>query len=109
LLRSQFHCDRCIFIGIFLQSRINAFHAKDEKFHQRVRKRYRQKGDIQSPVDITLRCYRQLQREVHSLARSFLEPLHRAGSAMWTARPTTRTAFTRLKILDHALDSAAAR
>ena len=45
----------------------------------------------------------------HRLARSFLEPLLRAGSAVRTARPTTRTAFARLKFLDRALDSAAAR
>jgi hypothetical protein len=46
---------------------------------------------------------------VHPLARSSLEPLLRARSAMRTARPTTGTAFARLKILDRALDSAAAR
>ena len=43
------------------------------------------------------------------LARSFLEPLLGAGSAMGAARPTTGPAFTRLKFLDRALDSAAAR
>jgi len=43
------------------------------------------------------------------LARLFLEPLLRAWSAMRAARPTTGSAFTRLKFLDRALNSAAAR
>jgi hypothetical protein len=46
---------------------------------------------------------------IYALARSFLEPLLRAGSAMWTARPATGSAFARLKFLDRALDSAATR
>ena len=46
---------------------------------------------------------------VHPLVRSSFEPLFRTGSAVRTARPTTRTAFAGLKILDRALDSAAAR
>src|SRR3984885_16021248 len=43
------------------------------------------------------------------LARLFLEPLLRAWSAMRAARPTTGSAFTRLKFLDRALNSAVAR
>jgi hypothetical protein len=46
---------------------------------------------------------------IHPLARLFFEPLLRAWSAMWTARPTTGSAFTRLKVLDRALNSAVAR
>jgi hypothetical protein len=42
------------------------------------------------------------------LARSSLKPLPCAGSAMRTAGPTTGAAFTRLEILDRALDSVAA-
>lgn len=45
---------------------------------------------------------------IRGLARSFLEPLLRAGSPMRTARPTTGAAFARLKFLDRALDPAAA-
>jgi hypothetical protein len=44
-----------------------------------------------------------------SVSPSSLEPLLRARPAMRTARPTTRTTFARLKFLDRALDSAAAR
>jgi hypothetical protein len=43
------------------------------------------------------------------LARLFLEPLLRTGSAMRTARPTTGSAFARLKFLHRALNSVIAR
>jgi hypothetical protein len=45
----------------------------------------------------------------HPLARSFLEPLFRPWSAMRAAGPTTGAAFTLPKVLNRALDSAAAR
>jgi hypothetical protein len=51
----------------------------------------------------------RFRRRSRALARSFLEPLLRAGSAMRTSRPPTGTAFARLKLVERALDSADTR